>query len=176
MLFLLACLPATALAQTLTLASTTSTEASGLFDTILPAFESESGIDVRVVAVSSGAHKGARINWEDPFAPQGKGAFAGAYGQSKLANIMHMRELQRRLPSTDEDGRKRIRCVAVTPGAAWTAIMPTPPLPLRPLMWAVMRTPTVGAQVIKMACLDTQLQGGNCKTVMLSRFIALPPH
>lgn len=55
MLFLLACLPATALAQTLTLASTTSTEASGLFDTILPAFESESGIDVRVVAVGTGA-------------------------------------------------------------------------------------------------------------------------
>ena len=124
--------------------------------------------DVRVVAVSSGAHKGASINWEDPFSPTGKGAFAGAYGQSKLANIMHMRELQRRLPSTDEEGRKRIRCLAVTPGAAWTAIMPSPPLPLRPLMWAVMRTPTVGAQVIKMACLDTQLQGGECKTVMLS--------
>ena len=29
------------------------------------------GGDVRVVAVSSGAHKAASIHWEDPFAPPG---------------------------------------------------------------------------------------------------------
>jgi len=38
----------------ITVASTTSTEASGLFDHILPAFEDETGIDVRVVAVGTG--------------------------------------------------------------------------------------------------------------------------
>tara|TARA_R110002020_G_scaffold323512_1_gene539246 strand:+ start:926 stop:1735 length:810 start_codon:yes stop_codon:yes gene_type:complete len=38
----------------ITLASTTSTENSGLFDTILPAFSEETGIDVRVVAVGTG--------------------------------------------------------------------------------------------------------------------------
>jgi tungstate transport system substrate-binding protein len=38
----------------ITLASTTSTEQSGLFDYILPIFEKESGITVRVVAVGTG--------------------------------------------------------------------------------------------------------------------------
>lgn len=38
----------------ITVASTTSTENSGLFDEILPAFEEETGIDVRVVAVGTG--------------------------------------------------------------------------------------------------------------------------
>jgi len=38
----------------ITLASTTSTEASGLFDAIIPLFTDETGIDVRVVAVGTG--------------------------------------------------------------------------------------------------------------------------
>jgi tungstate transport system substrate-binding protein len=38
----------------ITVASTTSTEASGLFGHILPLFEAETGIDVRVVAVGTG--------------------------------------------------------------------------------------------------------------------------
>jgi tungstate transport system substrate-binding protein len=38
----------------ITLASTTSTENSGLFDAILPQFKAASGIDVRVVAVGTG--------------------------------------------------------------------------------------------------------------------------
>jgi len=38
----------------ITVASTTSTEASGLFDFILPEFEAETGIEVRVVAVGTG--------------------------------------------------------------------------------------------------------------------------
>lgn len=38
----------------ITLASTTSTENSGLFDAIIPAFSEETGIDVRVVAVGTG--------------------------------------------------------------------------------------------------------------------------
>lgn len=38
----------------ITLASTTSTENSGLFDAILPKFKADTGIDVRVVAVGTG--------------------------------------------------------------------------------------------------------------------------
>jgi tungstate transport system substrate-binding protein len=46
---------ANALAQRfITVASTTSTEQSGLFDHILPLFESQSGIEVRVVALGTG--------------------------------------------------------------------------------------------------------------------------
>jgi ABC-type tungstate transport system permease subunit len=37
-----------------TLASTTSTEQSGLFGSVVPAFEEKTGIDVRVVAVGTG--------------------------------------------------------------------------------------------------------------------------
>ncbi len=40
--------------ESITLASTTSTEASGLFDAILPRFTAETGIQVRVVAVGTG--------------------------------------------------------------------------------------------------------------------------
>ena len=52
---------------------------------------------VRLCAVSSGAHKRAAIYYEDPFNVPSDGAFSGAYGQSKLAQVMHMRALQERL-------------------------------------------------------------------------------
>ncbi|MEL6218912.1 MAG: substrate-binding domain-containing protein [Pseudomonadota bacterium] len=52
----LALLPVTAAAEEpfIIVQSTTSTENSGLFDQILPQFEQDSGIDVRVVAVGTG--------------------------------------------------------------------------------------------------------------------------
>jgi tungstate transport system substrate-binding protein len=46
--------PARAQDRTLVMASTTSTEQSGLFRHLLPAFKKDSGIDVRVIAVGSG--------------------------------------------------------------------------------------------------------------------------
>ena len=45
---------ATAGAQSITMASTTSTEQSGLFGHLLPAFKKASGIDIKVVAVGTG--------------------------------------------------------------------------------------------------------------------------
>src|ERR671913_629400 len=56
-LLALACLlPFSALAQErfITLASTTSTEQSGLFGHIIPLFRQQTGIEVRVVAVGTG--------------------------------------------------------------------------------------------------------------------------
>jgi len=50
----LLCGPALARADTLTMASTTSTEQSGLFSHLLPAFRQATGIDVKVVAVGTG--------------------------------------------------------------------------------------------------------------------------
>ncbi|BCM86699.1 tungsten ABC transporter substrate-binding protein [Methylobacterium indicum] len=47
-------LPATAQERAITLASTTSTEQSGLFGHLLPIFQRETGIAVRVVAVGTG--------------------------------------------------------------------------------------------------------------------------
>jgi len=49
-----AALSAAAQQQFITVASTTSTEESGLFRHLLPAFTKETGIEVRVVAVGTG--------------------------------------------------------------------------------------------------------------------------
>lgn len=46
--------PALVAAQTITMASTTSTEQSGLFSHLLPEFRKASGIDIKVVAVGTG--------------------------------------------------------------------------------------------------------------------------
>src|SRR3546814_21115596 len=51
---MLAAVPALAADDFITVASTTSTENSGLFKDLLPKFEEETGIDVRVVAVGTG--------------------------------------------------------------------------------------------------------------------------
>jgi tungstate transport system substrate-binding protein len=51
---LLLCFSAHAQDKSITVASTTSTEQSGLFGHLLPAFKKDSGIDVRVVAVGTG--------------------------------------------------------------------------------------------------------------------------
>lgn len=45
---------APAWAESITMASTTSTQQSGLFDHLLPAFKKDSGIDIKVVAVGTG--------------------------------------------------------------------------------------------------------------------------
>lgn len=54
LLLLLAALPAHAQPRYITVASTTSTEQSGLFKHLLPIFEKKTGIQVRVVAVGTG--------------------------------------------------------------------------------------------------------------------------
>ena len=48
------CAISAAHAQTIVMASTTSTEQSGLFAHLLPAFKSASGIDIKVVALGTG--------------------------------------------------------------------------------------------------------------------------
>jgi len=120
--------------------------------------------DVRVVAVSSGAHKRASIDFEDPWAPTGPdgGMLGNAYGQSKLAQIMHMRELQKRLRAYKGcGGETAIRCLAMTPGFALTNLTPAVPAPLLPLLWLIARSSRVGAQPIKMACVDPDVPGGS---------------
>lgn len=119
----------------------------------------------RVVWVSSGAHKKAVIDWKDPFHPSRArvGVAVSPYGQSKLANVMHAREYQKRVRAMVQEGTENesidVKCFSVTPGLVWTNIIPTIKI-LYPLFWLIMRTPTTGAQVIKMACLDNELKGG----------------
>lgn len=118
------------------------------------------GGDVRIVAVSSGAHKRARLDGRDP-----RRVGAGrAYGQSKLAQIMHMRELQRRLRARAADARaaERVRCVAVTPGFVKTHLVQLRgwQRALAPLLGVLARTPEAGAEVIRHAVLSHEVEAG----------------
>jgi NAD(P)-dependent dehydrogenase (short-subunit alcohol dehydrogenase family) len=49
----------------------------------------------RIVNVSSQVHNGAEIDWDDPMGERHWSGY-GAYGQSKLANVLFTRELARR--------------------------------------------------------------------------------
>ena len=51
----------------------------------------------RIINVSSGAHSGAKINFDDLQGESGYGVGMGAYGQSKLANVLFTNELAKRL-------------------------------------------------------------------------------
>ena len=54
LMFALVCAPSALAQRFITVASTTSTEQSGLFKHLLPVFEQQSGIEVRVVALGTG--------------------------------------------------------------------------------------------------------------------------
>lgn len=69
----------------------------------------------RIVQVSSNAHKFGKMRFEDPNFSVGYEKWQ-AYGQSKLANLLFMRELSRRLQARKYD----IKSVAAHPGYADT--------------------------------------------------------
>jgi NAD(P)-dependent dehydrogenase (short-subunit alcohol dehydrogenase family) len=75
------------------------------------------GTDPRVVTVSSGAHRMGRMRWDD-LQWQRRYQRWLVYGQSKLANLLFMRELQRR---ADAAGAP-LRSVAAHPGYAATGL------------------------------------------------------
>jgi NAD(P)-dependent dehydrogenase (short-subunit alcohol dehydrogenase family) len=70
----------------------------------------------RVVTLSSGAHRAGKISLDDPNWENRSYERWQAYGQSKLANLMFARELQRRL---SEAGSK-VKSLAAHPGWAAT--------------------------------------------------------
>jgi retinol dehydrogenase 12 len=59
----------------------------------------KSSAPARIVSVSSGAHHGAKIRFEDPEYKTGYNGWT-TYGQSKLANVLFTYELGRRLQGT----------------------------------------------------------------------------
>lgn len=69
----------------------------------------------RVLTVSSGSHRGAKIHWPDVMLRQGYGTLA-AYKQSKLANVLFSAEFNRRMAGTG------VRAYAVDPGLVNTEI------------------------------------------------------
>jgi len=70
----------------------------------------------RVVTVSSGLHRSGRIVLEDLNWERRRYSAQGAYGQSKLANLLFTLELQRRLT----EAGSRVRATAAHPGWAAT--------------------------------------------------------
>jgi NAD(P)-dependent dehydrogenase (short-subunit alcohol dehydrogenase family) len=77
----------------------------------------------RVVLVSSGAHRIGGIDLDDLNWERTRYQRWPAYGRSKLANLLHMLELQRRL----HDARASTIAVAAHPGYARTALQSTGP-------------------------------------------------
>lgn len=61
---------------------------------LLPALRQRPG--ARVVTVASLAHQYGRIDFDDPNWERRSHSYRGSYGQSKLANILFARELERR--------------------------------------------------------------------------------
>ena len=70
----------------------------------------------RVVTVASGAHKAGEIHFDDLTLSRRRYGFADAYGQSKLANLLFVLELQRRLRGAGSS----VRSVAAHPGYSAT--------------------------------------------------------
>lgn len=75
------------------------------------------GRDPRVVITASMAHRSGRIDFDDINAEQGYSRW-GRYAMSKLANLLHMYELDRRLRAADSP----IAAVACHPGVADTEL------------------------------------------------------
>lgn len=79
--------------------------------------------DPRVVVVSSNAHRLARLHVDDLHLERHRYQRWVAYGNSKLANLLHVLELQRRAEAAGRD----LTAVGAHPGYAATALQTTGP-------------------------------------------------
>ena len=122
---------------------------------LLPKLEETEGS--RVVITSSLAHRGGRIHWDDIDAAKLYGRQA-RYQQSKLANLLHMVELDRRLKARGS----RTIAVACHPGLAQTEIGRHFPLIeyAAPLVRAFFNTQAMGAWPTLMAATAPGVAGG----------------
>jgi NAD(P)-dependent dehydrogenase (short-subunit alcohol dehydrogenase family) len=87
----------------------------------------------RVVTVSSGAHRMGRIVIDDLNWERRRYWAWGAYGQSKLANLLFTSELQRRLTAAGAS----VRALAAHPGYAATNLQSHTGNPLTSMMMAI---------------------------------------
>jgi NAD(P)-dependent dehydrogenase (short-subunit alcohol dehydrogenase family) len=108
----------------------------------------------RVVTVTSIAHFGGRINFDDINSESGYRRM-GAYRQSKLANLLFSYELDRRLKEKD----KETISVAVHPGVSSTSLFKIPPW-LERVKDALLMSASKGALPTLMGATDPSLKGG----------------
>jgi NAD(P)-dependent dehydrogenase (short-subunit alcohol dehydrogenase family) len=116
----------------------------------------------RIVALSSLAHKNGNINFDD-LQSKKKYSALGAYGQSKLANIMFAFELQRRL---EKAGHQNTISVAAHPGVSLTELVRHMPKLIISFFGAtigrlVTHPPKEGAKPTLLAALGENVQGGD---------------
>mmetsp|Transcript_2060 Transcript_2060/g.6100 ORF Transcript_2060/g.6100 Transcript_2060/m.6100 type:complete len:311 (+) Transcript_2060:289-1221(+) len=123
----------------------------------------------RVVNVASRAHFQGSLEIGDSGQGGGRGpsiigtpsSWYHSYARSKLCNVLHMAELQRRM----DDGGHGVMAFSVSPGLVNTGIFRNVWAPLRwalsPLIHAVYQTPEQGARtVLHAACSPELKQGG----------------
>lgn len=115
------------------------------------------GPDPRVVTVASIAHKRARIDFANLDGRKGYGAFR-CYGQSKLANLLFMAELDRRLRASGSP----VRAMGCHPGVSGTTLGRFSALDKLGLALANVvfhKPPEAAVPTLQAAC-DLDLQGG----------------
>lgn len=114
----------------------------------------------RIVALASGAARGGKIHFEDPNYDKrgayGKAGAVTAYCQSKLANMLFVRELDRRIRAAGSG----VRVVAAHPGYTATDLQRT--MPLSRIMNAVFAMkPHDGALPTMRAAVDPSAESGS---------------
>ena len=117
--------------------------------------------DARVVTLSSTAHRVGKIDFADLQWKQGRYKRWGAYGQSKLANLIFARELDRRLRASGSS----IKSLAAHPGYSATNLQSAaPPFLDRMVMVAtnavLAQSAEIGALPQLFAATEPGLEGG----------------
>lgn len=112
----------------------------------------QAGGPSRVITVSSRAHQGGRMNWDDL---QGETRYrrGAAYAQSKLANILFTRELARRLESTG------VTALCMHPGVYATGILSDLVGPLGKIVNSFLPGPEAGGGFLAELAADPALTG-----------------
>jgi retinol dehydrogenase 12 len=117
----------------------------------------KSGSQPRIVTTASHAHRGATLDFDDLQATRQYSAM-GAYGRSKLANILFTRTLAKRLAGTP------VTATCLHPGFVRTSIArdlgAIPKTLFRLLSWFI-RSPQKGAQTLVYLSSSAEVQGAS---------------
>lgn len=111
----------------------------------------------RVVSVASGAHRRGKINFDDLNFEHTEYTPLGAYGQSKLANILFANELNRRYQA------QNLRGLSIHPGGILTPIaryLPTiEDLKADRALYGMLKNPAQGAATTVWAAVAKEWEG-----------------
>jgi NAD(P)-dependent dehydrogenase (short-subunit alcohol dehydrogenase family) len=111
----------------------------------------------RIVTTASAAHRGASLDFDDLQATR-KYSAMGAYGRSKLANILFTRTLAKRLAGST------VTATCLHPGFVRTSIardLPFIPRSIFRLISQFIRSPGKGAQTVVYLASSAQVQGAS---------------